>query len=242
VKKGLLAIQYWPGDQEKAFRLAKLIADNEPKHCELADFLFVARFDASHDSKVVEYVSRKFDVRTMKTASRATGHPFGCWMLWFSLMEWVYHMKNARKIPDYSWVLTFEADTAPTRPDWLSVLNSEWERLSSYVVGAETFHWRHHINGNLMASCDLSFLKWLVLGVTSSGVAPQNAWDIDLFPQFVRWGAGFTPAIVNVCGKPSLSLKEFEDFRNSGAAFIHGVKNDDLYNLSREALLGKKSG
>jgi len=41
--KILLAIQFWKGDQKLAMDLMRLIADLEPKHCDLADVLFAAR-------------------------------------------------------------------------------------------------------------------------------------------------------------------------------------------------------
>lgn len=239
MKEGLICIQYWPGDQKRAYENALLIAENEVKKNNQVDFLFAARFDATHDRKVVDQVARKFDIRQITTKSRATGHPYGCWMLWFSIVEWVYHMRAAGKLPKYKWMFAFEADTAPISKDWIREISEDWDKQKAYVVGSETFHWAHHINGNLMLSCDPDFLKWLVMGVTSSGVPTNGAWDIDLFAKFARWGVGFSPRIWNVCGKRNLSQDEFDAARRRGVSFIHGVKSDDLYNLSRKNLLGK---
>lgn len=246
MKEGLIALQFWNGDRQRALENALLLAENEPTHRANVDLLFSARFDSTHDAKVVTETARKFNTRTYTTKTRATGHPWGCWGLWFSTIEWVYHMKKAGKVPDYKWIFAFESDTAPVRKDWLDQLIAEWDRRnpdpknpSIYVLGSETFHWAHHINGNMMLSADMKFLKWLVEGVTVSGVRPNGAWDLDLFPHFARWGVGYTSKIRNVCGKPSLSQEEFEWFANNDTAFVHGVKNDDLYNLSRRNLLGK---
>lgn len=239
MKEGLICSQFWPGDQKRAMENALLIAENEPTKNKQVDFLFAARFDASHDRKVVDQVARKFDVRQMTTRSRVTGHPDGCWMLWFSIVEWVYSMRCANKLPAYKWIFPFEADTAPISKNWIAEISEDWDKHQKYVVGSETFHWCHHINGNLMLSGDLNFLKWLVMGVTSGGVRPGGAWDLDLFPKFARWGVGFSPRIKNVCGKPSLNQEEFDYFRNQGVSFLHGVKSNDLYNLSRKNLLDK---
>jgi hypothetical protein len=240
-QKGLICIQFWPGDKAGAMRAAKLIADIEPQHRDDVDFLFAARFDATHDQRMVEYVSRKFDVRTMTVKSRAAGHPWGCWVLWFSIHEWVYHMKRAGQIPDYKWVFAFEADSHPITRDWVTGVGQEWERLAAegaHVVGAETFHWAQHINGNLMLSADLRFQKWLIEEVGIHGVKPGGAWDIDLFPQFAKWGVGFTPSIWNVCGKPDFTQQEYDDAVRRGVKYIHGVKSDDLYKLAVKNTLG----
>ena len=60
----LLALQFWEGDKKPAMEVARLIADLESKHSDIADILFVSRFDCQQDPKTVEYVSRKFNCYT----------------------------------------------------------------------------------------------------------------------------------------------------------------------------------
>src|SRR5689334_11271215 len=109
-KKGIIAVQYWQGDRAKAMRLARLIADIEPERRDDIDFVFIARADCDHDAKGVEYASRKFNIRKLKCTARATGHPWGCWVLWFTLLDWFY---NSGAFKQYEWIFPFEADCIP---------------------------------------------------------------------------------------------------------------------------------
>lgn len=242
MKEGLLCLQFAAHDRARVMRLARFIADIEPRFNESVDVLFVARFDQKHDPATVEYVSRKFHVSTFTAPSRALGYPWGCWVLWFSIAERLYHLKAAGKLPAYKWSFAIEGDTCPLSPTWLAELAAEWDRLKAYVVGAETFHWRHHINGNLMLSTDLDFLRWLVLKVTIMGVPPPDAWDIWLFPYFARWGVGFSPRMVNGWGKSrELASADFDALLARKVSFVHGVKDDSLFNLASAALLPRQA-
>lgn len=233
--RGLIAIQFWRGDKDKAMRLARLIADMEPAFNRQVDFLFVARFDIPHDPVTVKHVSRKFEVRTYTTKARSVGHPWGSWCLWFSTVEWFAQLKG-KKIPDYKWIFPFEADCVPISRTWIDDISREWDASRGvYLLGSETFHWRQHLNGNLMVSGDPQFLTWLTKGVGIRGCPPKDAWDIYLFPQFARWGVGFSKRIKNVCGQPTCSREEFERWRAEGLSFIHGVKDHSLYDHARAA-------
>jgi hypothetical protein len=237
-EKGLIAIQFWPGDRAKALRLAKFITDLEPKRREDTDFMFVARFDSGHDPGTVKHVSSRFNVHTLTTRARGVGHPWGCWCLWFSTIEYLYHMSRKKNFPKYKWVWPFEADCVPTSRNWLSEMHAEWDRLNGYIVGAETFHYHHHANGNLMCSCDPDWMKWLVEGITITGVPANDAWDIYLFPKFVRWGVKFSRRMWNVCGASTMGPKIF-NYCLREHSFVHGVKDDSVYKQARKHFLGK---
>ncbi len=59
MSKILIALQFWKGDRDMAMKLARLMADLEPKHSDDADVLFISRFDTMQDVDAVKYVSRK---------------------------------------------------------------------------------------------------------------------------------------------------------------------------------------
>lgn len=239
MKKGILAIQYWRGDIKKAMRLARFIADLEPTRRDDIDFVFIARADCDHDDATVQYVSRKFNVRKLKCNMRASGHPWGCWVLWYSLMEWFYLGRKSGKLPEYKWIFPFEADCVPISKTWINECHDEFLRLNTSLVGAETFHWSEHLNGNLMATSNLDFLSWLIRDVTVTGVPRSEAWDIFLFPKFTQWGVGFSSKIINRCGQRTMEQKEFDWLQKHGWAFVHGVKDDSLMHWAHTALLGR---
>lgn len=237
MKKGLIAVQYWEGDKKKAMHLAKLIADIEPVHRDDVDFVFIARADCEHDQETVNHVLRKFNVRKLKCMARATGHPWGCWVLWFSLMEWFYHMRAANKLPSYDWVFPFEADCVPMTKTWINDLHEEFTRHQSMLVGAEWLQGYHHLNGNMMVSADMQFIKWLVMGVTMGGVPRQEPWDVYLFPKFSQWGVGFSDKFLNAYATRTLSQEEYEKLQQRGLVWLHGVKDDSAAHWARESLV-----
>ncbi len=237
MKEGLIVLQFWQGDRDKAMRLAKFIADIEPKKRDDIDFMFMARADCSHDRATANYVARKFNVGLLKPQMRAVGHPWACWVMLFSILEWLWKMKQAGTRAPYKWVLAFEPDCVPISKTWLDDLKAEWNSLNAYVVGSETFHWQMHLNGNAMYSCADDFLQWFVQGLTIQAVPQKEPYDIWLFPRFAQWGVGYSRKIANRCGQPSMTPEEAQALMNMGLVFVHGVKDDSLFHYASTRLL-----
>lgn len=240
---GLLVIQFWDGDKANALRLARFIADLEARPRNDVDVLFLARHDAKHNLEVMKHVARKFNVYSYTTPSHATGHLIGSWAMWHSIAEWVYHKKLAGQVPDYKWIFPFEGDCSVLRPDWINEISKEWDESCAYVLGSEVQSPRLHINGNLVYSGDRNFLQWLVMQVTSAGVPSwKDAWDIFLFPHFVRWGAAFSNRILSVCGKRGVSDSEWAWMKAQGYCFVHGEKTGELFQRAQKELLPNFKG
>lgn len=230
MKSGLLCLQYWDGDRSKAMRLARFIADLEPAKREDVDFMFMARADSSFDAATSAHVSRKFNVFTAKPRVRAAGHPYACWVTFFSVFEWLLQNKSQKTCPQYKWVLCFEPDCVPIGKTWITELSDEWNRLNKHVVGSETFHWQMHLNGNAMYSADMNFLNWMVRDITLAGCPAREPYDLWMFPQFARWGVGYSRKIANRCGQKTMVPDESKWLREKmGIALCHGVKDDSLH-------------
>jgi hypothetical protein len=236
MKRGLLVLQFWDGDKRAAMHLARLLADMEPTRRNDIDFVFLARADSTHDSETVEYVSRKFNVRKLRCKTLGTGHPFGCWVLWFTALEWVY---TSGEYKNYQWIFPFEADTCPTSKTWINDLHEDFVRLDKNIVGAEWLFGYHHVNGNMMVRCDEPLLKWLVRDLTVAGVPQREPWDVYLFPQFSKWGVGFTQKMYNDYARRTISKDEFEAYNKQGLAFLHGTKDDSARHHARELFIKK---
>jgi hypothetical protein len=237
MSKILLALQYWDGDKAQAMELARLIADLEPKHCDIADFLFVNRFDCKPDEVAIQYVGRKFNTFKYKSPGRGVGWPDGCNTLWGCTLEWFYHMKVAKKIPQYKAILTFEADCVPLRSDWIHFLIDGWDSLQpTYVAGArvEAVGIHEHINGNAFFSGDKNFLHWVV---KRTRIPPGVGWDYWLANEFRKWGWAELPGMCCRWGTKTFTEKQFKDEVSAGTAFLHGVKDDSALKMSRKLLL-----
>lgn len=242
--KILIALPYWKGDQPAAMKLARLIADIEPTHCEWADLLFVARFDCIHDHTTILQASRRFNVFTHISGRREVGWPAGCNGLLFGTMEFFYYKMLAEKIPQYKAILICEADTVPLTRNWIETASREWDRvqklkttrIAGAMVGGGEFG-RQHINGGcVMLSGEMKFLEWLTKrGAAYSSIA---GWDWALAEEFKAWGWANIPGMKSYWNRPTMGLSEVEQLQKEGVFLLHGIKDDSLVKASRKALIG----
>lgn len=229
-KKILLALQFWDGDKEQAMKVARLVADLQPGICEIADFMFVARFDCTQDQRTIEHVSRKFNVQHfINQRFRGAEWPHGCNQLAFGTLDYVYTKMESKRIPDYKAVLLFEADSAPMHPAWISALSEEWDKKDVKVLGHLLAHGpdgKGHVNGNCLISTDKAFLKWLCRDV--GGCTPHAGWDWVLAPKFRQKGWADTPLIRSWYNQRGMTAETFETASRQGMALLHGFKDDSL--------------
>jgi len=236
--KILLALQFWEGDKDGAYRLAKLLADIEPGHNSQAEFLFVHRFDCKFDQNIRHYVSRKFNTHVHHCKRRGVGWPQGCNELWLGTMEWIYH--NLQK-PDwgspYKAVFTLEGDGAPLCSNWISRLSTKWDEIQpAYVAGHYIAdHPRPHINGNALFSCHPAFLKWLATRIHT--VNASAGWDYYLTPLFKQWGQADIPEIRSYWSSQTMSDEWFANELRNDVVWVHGVKDDSLHRQVSKLLL-----
>lgn len=241
--KILIAIPFWKGDRHQALLLAKLIADLQPGHSTEADILLVNRADCPpFDPAAIKYISRKFNVFKHRSARKETGWPQGCNGLFFGMLEYVYHMSEAGRIPNYRAVLNMASDVVPLTRDWISYLRHQWEFLPAnlrhpvYAAGALIDGDHPHINGDaFLMSGELRFLKWLVKDV--GGIRQPAGWDWILAPQFEQWGWGNIPGVHSLWQTPEMPRAVAEEWKKRGAVLIHGVKNNSLLEHARNMLL-----
>lgn len=241
--KILIALQFWQGDKEQAMQLARLLADLEPKHCDRADLLLVSRFDCVVDQATVKHVARKFNTFSYISKRRGTGWPHGCNELFFGMLEWFYHKKEAGQIPNYKAVFAIEADGIPITPNWIARLNEEWDEINRnakvYVAGAwlnDGPHGVGHINGNALFSGDTKFMTWLVRRV--GGCNSDVGWDWIYAKDFKNWGWQPIPQIKSVWRTP-ITETIFKGEIEQGTVWYHGVKNQDGIKLCRKHFLGE---
>jgi len=245
MNKILLALQFWEKDKADAMRNARFVADLEARHSDLADFLFCARFDCTHDAATVAHVSKKFNTFTFINKNRrAEGWPFGCNELFYGMVDHVYTQIEAKKMPQYKAVLAFEADGNPMAPDWISRLHSEWDKFhakGANMVGAlippgppETGG--KHINGNCMISAEREYLHWIARKI--GGCRPTAGWDWVGAPLFQKAGWANCPGMRSFWRSPAMPAHVFDRLRAEGVFFVHGVKDSSIIDLVRSHMVG----
>lgn len=241
MNKLLLALQYWEGDKAQAMRLARLITDLEPRHCESADFLFVSRFDCTHDEETIRYVSSRFNVHTyINRNRRGTGWPSGCNDLWFGTIDHIYSFSEAKRLPPYKAVLTFEADACPLVPNWIRELSNAWDaqqaRTITKIYGPRCEYPLPHINGNALFGGDLLTLHKISRQI--GGCPPDKGWDFWLAKQFKQMGWADAPMMKSQWQCKDMSEEDIEAHRAAGVVFLHGVKSEAVINSTRKKFVG----
>jgi hypothetical protein len=242
--KILIACQSWEGDNAQAMRLARLIADLEPRHSDRADFFFCYRFDCKPDKATEDYVSSKFNVFSwVNRHRRGEGWPGGCNDLWFGTMDRIYDLCQAGQMPEYKAVLTCEADSSPLVPHWINSLHSEWDKMSqkeAKLVGHLLQYppqpqCRLHCNGNALFSGDLTYLHHLARKI--GGCPPSAGWDFYLAPQLQALGWADSPAIRSYWNAQTAQVPFLERVTNEGCVFLHGVKDYSVQEYVRNRYL-----
>lgn len=217
-------------------KLARLIADIQPGFCNIADFLFVARFDSEQDEATINQVARKFRVHHFINKNRrGEGWPSGCNDLWFGTMDWIYTHGVAEHIPTYKAILTFEADSAPLHLNWVKSLSDGWDAANTKQFGpivhaATGLH--EHVNGNALFSGDHDYLKWVARDV--GGCTPHVGWDYVLRDAFKERGRAAAPMMRSLYRKSTMTEGEYQRNLQEGVAFLHGVKDDSLLRIVRD--------
>lgn len=175
----IIALQYYFGDEEKALKLARLLADIE--HSKTSHTLLLVRsFDTKESvelRRTVCYCARKFQVVKTKSNERRTGYPDGAYGLFHGAMTAAERLRVSGLV---SWgedsVFCCEADGCPLSLSWISILE-EAHRMTlqsgKRVTGAVMEQPYRHVNGNLVAHISL----WSDRASLRS-CSPYVAWDI----------------------------------------------------------------
>lgn len=232
----VLALQFWSGDKAKAMRLAKLIADIQPASTHSYHFLFVPRFDCDVDRETMEYVAKKFPVTVHKTKRKEIGWPAGpngmaSDLFMESLQRW-----RTRAWSNVEAVWLLEADAMPLKANWLDLIRAEWEtagKEGKIVLGAWQKEWSPvgHVNGNLLFAPNLASR---VRGL--EGCPPHIPWDTYHAVALSRhWKK--SSLMVNFYKRTEVKPEELQP----QWCFVHGVKDDSLYDFIRATLVAKEA-
>lgn len=227
--KLVLALQFYIGDREKAMRLARLIADAEPKPRTDVEFVFVARYDCEHDFKTIEHVRQKFPTHWITTYTKWRGWPGGPNAMARDLLEW-----TAANRKEVDGLLMIEPDCVPTSAFWLNAIMDEWNdalMADKWLMGA----WRDsggphgHINGNCVVKPNFATLVH-----TNDLIGPGLAWDCAVSP-YARERWYITGAIKNCFEARNATVEHLfdADMGEYCPALVHGFKDDSAYEIAK---------
>jgi hypothetical protein len=231
----VIALQYWQGDMARAFRLARLIADIEPRYRNDVTLVLTA-FDVepARARDVVLHCNAK-----MRTFARATwrattlGHPDASNALWLGTMELLTEMWRAGDL-DHHDVFTVEADGCPLDADWINRIKAEHattHALGLRVTGALMPRPQPHINGSLVMSIPW-FFNHPSLGVTP----PGEAWDVYHRDEILA-AARPSAEIRNIYGATEWTASQLAPLGKQ-AAWLSSTKDSSAIEWAERALPG----
>lgn len=235
----LLALQYYKGDMDQAMKLARLIADNEPKRCKLAEFAFCARYDTEFDDDTIEYVAKKFRVHQYKSTRKAVGWPNGCNALWHATTQWAFEKKiKDRELWDS--ILTFEADCLPLHRDWIFILNEKFKLYGRKVLGChipnpEGCRNPLHVNGN--AVFPIEMVQTLRIHSTPTGAS----WDVYHSKAIMKISVddGCIKSEHGTRHEVTAETLLKPSKNHASPIFHHGCKHESGLKIAREMLIPK---
>lgn len=240
-EKILITIPFWSGDRDQALALGRLLADLEPAHSELADLMFICRFDSKNDDETVRYVSRKFNASAHKSPRRSVGWPHGCNGTFFGTLERVYSDILSKRSPHYKAIFIAESDGGPLAKNWIQLLSSEWDRVRAAannrlcMAGHLIQHGgRLHINGGCCLIATDDFLHHMAVKVGDLQV--QAGWDWHMNKEFEARGWSHTPMIRSEWRTPTFTTEHWNRCSKDGVVWFHGVKDNSLITMAREIL------
>lgn len=241
-QKFLIALQFYEGDRGLAMKLASFLADLEPKHNDLADFLLVHRADCRPPGHEAKYLSRKFNTHVYRSPKSEVGWPQGPNSMMEATCEWVSCMMEANRVPKYKCVFLCEADGGPVSRDWVAKMSQAWDTANArqpvVIAGPLVYGPSEHINGNCMLTCDPKFMKWWTRGPRQH---TAGGWDFVMWPTFKQMGAANIVGMRSYYNTPHFSLEEYLQMQREDLIWVHGGKSEDLINYGRQQLLNYPS-
>jgi hypothetical protein len=236
--KVLIVIPFWHGDVDQATRLSDLLTDITTEHSDLADILFLARFDTAIPEPAVRYAAKRFNVHKYQSRRKEVGWPHGCNGTLIGAMEWLYGRVKAGTYPRYKCAFIAEGDSAPLTKDWLLRVHNTWDAaakkkavIAGPIVNAGGID---HVNGGgCLLSASLPDQKWLNQILHRSLMA---GWDWALAYQFEKRGWMNVPGMRSYWHSSAFDETRWHVERAQDVWWIHGVKDDSLTKLARKFL------
>ena len=237
----MVAIQFYPGDQYEALRLAILLADIEPEFRDDIALVFARRFDVDGPGEnqdlfeAAVYCARKFPVVHVRSKREQTGHPDGCYGLWAGTCEEVWKM-IIQDGASYRSCFFVEPDAVPLRWDWIDTLkaaHAETMALGKRITGCRIDAGpcnALHVQGSFLMemSCWADHPSLHVC-------PPGKAWD-QWHSQVLLSEIGPSTTIASIYGAEDMSLSVFKT-KGLRQCWLSSVKDESAWECANTLLL-----
>jgi len=223
-----IAIGYWSGDESRALRLARLIADIEPVMRDDVTLYLVPRHDVeiSDEAKAtVWHCQGKMKAGIVGDLPLVkTGHPDAPNEMWSAIVTRLAHVwADGHGRPN---VFTCEPDGCPVAVDWIDRLKAAHElglRFGKRVTGALTQSPAMigpHLNGTLVMHLSMALDRPSILSTP-----PNQAWDLFHRVAFLAESGPHSGRIINPYGAKGWPDEVLEAMGRE-VAWISNTKDD----------------
>ena len=240
----IVALQYYEGDQQRAFSLARLLADIEPSPRDDVLLALVCQPDTPPSEAAdftIRYCALKFPVIHVVSHRGAIGHPEGCGQLWAGTMEH-FNGLSKQKLTPHDSILTLDgSDGVPLHLNWLNLMIEEHSRTlaSGKLISGSPYNlWDCPLHVNPNAIFHLSILDRCPSLRTIPKPNGTLFTHFDIYHRRAMLNNASLSSLVRTdwhgAGN-SMSLELIRD-RSSEAIWLHGYKDESLYEIARQHL------
>ncbi|HXJ49639.1 MAG TPA: hypothetical protein VNF91_10770, partial [Candidatus Acidoferrum sp.] len=215
-------------------RLARLIADIEPKFRDDVILVLASRFDLEETKlgwDTAVYCGTKFKVMRVRSKREAMGHPDGSFAVWAGTLDALAEGWASGSLQAQS-ALMLEADGVPLRADWIDILVAEHKRTlesGKRITGPEMNEGTPHLNGSMFVHLS----AWLDRP-SLHRCPPGQAWDLFHADVLMTEGRG-TGRMRNVYGASRWSADALRNMARE-CAWLASSKDDSALEWAERTL------
>jgi Glycosyltransferase sugar-binding region containing DXD motif len=252
----IIALQYYKGDRDRTFSLARLLADIEPVPRNDILLALVCQPDTPSSpltNMVMQYCARKFSVVHVVSPRKAPAHPnrvdnegfpvdLGqCGQLWAGTMEYFSNLFEKGNTPHDSILTLDGGDGVPLHLDWINMFKQEHVRtlsMGKLITGTHYNLWDCPLHVNPNAIFHLStWTKFPSLHDVplSDGTLSTH---FDIYHRRVMLDNSSLTSIVRTDWRGAGNRISVELMRERAkkSIWLHGYKDNNLYQVARSYL------
>ena len=241
----IVALQYYEGDRERTLSLARLLADIEPvpRNDILLALVCQPNTPPSELTDLaLKHCSLKFPVTHVVSTRGAHGHPEGCGQLWAGTMNHFSDLFESKATPHNSIFTLDGGDGIPLHRNWITMLKEEHAKtlaLEKLITGTPYNQGGCPVHVNPNAVFHLSIWKKTPSLHNIPKYDGTLLTNFDIYHRRTMLNNASLSSIVRTDWRGAgnhLSL-ELMKTRAKPSVWLHGYKDNNLYEVARKHLL-----
>jgi len=240
----IIALQYFKEDQERTLTLARLLADIEPSSRDDVLLALICRPDtpsSKYDDLTLRHCEKKFPSMMITSPRKTCTWPESCGELWAGTMDHFSKLFENENTKHHSIFTIDGGDGVPLHRNWINLLNIEHNRtisLGKLITGtpSKLGYSPLHVNPNMISHLSI----WQK--VPSLHTTPRSNGTIlthfDIYHRRAMLTNASLSSIIQTDWRGAGNKFTLELMRSKSrkSVWLHGYKDDNLYEITREHL------